>query len=66
MNIDRRRLRIELARRELVQRDLAVLLGVAPTTLSGWLTGASRIPEGLPERIELALKLDHGSLAKIR
>lgn len=64
MNIDTHLLRIELVRRQLDQRDLAGLLGVAPTTLSGWLTGASRAPEAIAERIEAALQLERGSLAR--
>lgn len=55
-------LRVELARVELTHADLAVKLGVAPTTLSTWLRGAHPPPPDLTERIERALRLPTGRL----
>ena len=44
------------------QRDLAKRLGVADTTLSGWLRGAHPAAPDLAERIERALGLSPGAL----
>lgn len=46
---------IELARRNMRQRDLARLLKVPPTTLSDWLTEAHPGPQDLRTRIMSAL-----------
>ncbi len=46
---------IELARAGLTQRQLAQQLGVPPTTLSTWLTGAHPAPGDLSTRIATAL-----------
>jgi len=62
MLVDHRTLRVELARRGFTQTLLAHLLGVPPTTLSTWLTGAHPAPPDLPHRIETALELPRGAL----
>lgn len=46
---------VELARRWMSQRTLAERLGVAPSTLSGWLIGVHRGPPDLVEKIARAL-----------
>ncbi len=46
---------VELARAGLTQRQLAQQLGVPPTTLSTWLTGAHPAPGNLSARIATAL-----------
>jgi transcriptional regulator with XRE-family HTH domain len=56
-------LRIELARQQLTQAELAQALGVAPTTLSSWLGRRHPAPNGLAARIEQALGLPAGALA---
>lgn len=53
---------VELAKAGLSQTALAQKLGVAPTSLSGWLCGSHPPPNDLFERIEKALKLSPGSL----
>jgi DNA-binding transcriptional regulator YdaS (Cro superfamily) len=55
---------VELARAGLSQADLAHRMGVRPTTLSGWLTGASPAPTGLAADIEQALGLVPGALPR--
>jgi transcriptional regulator with XRE-family HTH domain len=57
-----RALRMELARRNMRQQALAHLLGVAPSTLSGWLHGAYPPPKNLAARIEAALKVKRGRI----
>lgn len=57
------KLRVELARRRMTQRDLAKEIGVAPTTLSGWVTGAHAGPSDLPRVLAKALGADRASLA---
>lgn len=57
-------IRIELARRGWRQADLAEKLGIRPTTLSSWLSGSYDGPPDLTQRIEVALGLDGGALAK--
>lgn len=52
----RREIAIELAKRDMRQRDLARLLNVPPTTLSDWLTGAHPSPPDLAERVRNALR----------
>ena len=61
--LDRRTLRVELARRDLTQTRLAGMLGVPPTSLSTWLSGAHPAPADLASRIETALGLSRGALA---
>jgi transcriptional regulator with XRE-family HTH domain len=53
---------VELAKAGLSQTALAQKLGVAPTSLSGWLCGSHPAPDDLVERIEKALKLSAGCL----
>lgn len=53
---------VELARRDLRQRDLARLLHTPDTTLSDWLRGAHPAPPDLSTRIERAFKLPAGTL----
>jgi DNA-binding transcriptional regulator YdaS (Cro superfamily) len=55
-------LAVELARAGRTQTELAVLLGVPPTTLSTWLTGAHPAPVNLASRIECTLGLRRGLL----
>lgn len=55
---------VELARRSMRQRDLARLLKTPDTTLSDWLRGAHPAPADLPTRIERALGLPAGALAR--
>ena len=62
-HLDRRAYRIALASCGLTQSRLAQKLGVAPSTLSGWVTGSTQPPEGWVQRLELALGVGHGSLA---
>lgn len=56
-------LKVELARAELTHAELAMRLGVAPTTLSTWLRAAHPAPADLAERIERSLHLRRGTLA---
>lgn len=56
-------LAIELARVGLTQRELAQQMGVPPTTLSTWLTGAHPPPSDLARRIAEALGVDPAQLA---
>ena len=60
--IDLANLRGELARRGLKQVDLAAMLKVSPTTLSGHLRGRHPAPADLVERIESALGMMRGTL----
>jgi len=55
---------VELARRGLCQRDLARSLEVPDTSLSDWLRSVHPAPDDLRERIERALGLPTGRLAK--
>lgn len=57
------KLRVELARRQMTQRDLAKEIGVAPTTLSGWVTGSHSCPSDLPSVLAKALGTDPAALA---
>ena len=57
------KLRVELARRQMTQRDLAKKIGVAPTTLSGWVTGSHSGPSDLPRVLAKALGTDPSTLA---
>ncbi len=59
----RRLVLVELARREMRQRELARRINVPDTTLSDWLRGAHPAPADLPRRIEQALELEPGALA---
>lgn len=63
MNLNRTALRVELARRDLKQADLAQMIGMAPTTFSGWITGRHAPPEDLVGILEKKLKLPKGTLA---
>lgn len=63
LRIDPRRLKMELAAREMTQADLARRLGYATTTLSGWLHLRHPGPPDLAERIEAEFDLLPGSLA---
>lgn len=56
-------LNVELARAGATQTTLAMKLGVAPTSLSGWLCGRHPAPKDLAERIERALKIPRGTLS---
>lgn len=56
-------IRIELARKGWRQTDLAAKIGVRPTTLSSWLSGAYVGPPDLMKRLEAALGLPTGALA---
>lgn len=56
-------LNVELARAGLTQTALAMKIGVAPTSLSGWLCGRHPAPIDLVERIERALKIPRGTLS---
>ena len=56
-------LRVELARRNLTQTQLAQLMGLPPTTLSSWVRGAHPAPDDLTRKIEKALGLAGGALA---
>jgi hypothetical protein len=56
-------LRIALLRRGLTQVDLAALVRLPPTTLSGYLLGRHPMPSDLTTRIEEALDLPSGVLA---
>lgn len=62
MPLDRRTLRVELARRDLTQTRLAGMLGVPPTSLSTWLRGEHPAPPDLKRKIETALGLSAGTL----
>ncbi|MBN1208533.1 MAG: helix-turn-helix transcriptional regulator [Myxococcaceae bacterium] len=55
-------LAVELARAGMTQRELARLLGVPPTTLSTWLSGAHPAPPDLPSRISTAMGLERSLL----
>ncbi|MDX2013664.1 MAG: helix-turn-helix transcriptional regulator [Myxococcaceae bacterium] len=60
--LNQKEYRIALASAGLTQVRLAQKLGVAPSTLSGWVTGAATPPEGWLDRLELALELPQGAL----
>jgi transcriptional regulator with XRE-family HTH domain len=53
---------VALAKSGMSQRDLAHRLGVADTTLSGWLCGAHPPPKDLAVLIEEALGMRRGEL----
>lgn len=57
MNINLVSLRVELAKQQMTQRGLARILGIAPTTLSGWLL-AGHAPPDVVERLAGALCVD--------
>jgi ribosome-binding protein aMBF1 (putative translation factor) len=63
MTLNRTALRVELARRDLKQADLAQMIGKAPTTFSGWITGRHAPPDNLVVILEKTLKLPRGTLA---
>jgi hypothetical protein len=66
--IDLKSLRVELAKQDLRQQDLAGLLEeklnrtVPVTTLGSWLRGVARQPDGLRDAIECVLRLPTGAL----
>src|SRR2546428_4934721 len=62
MPVDGDALRVELARRDLTQTQLALLMKLPPTTLSTWIRGAHPAPSDLAGRIEKALGLAAGVL----
>lgn len=62
--IDTAELRAQLARRGLTQLDLARLLGHPVSTFGNWFRGAHPAPADLVARIERALGLAAGTLAK--
>jgi transcriptional regulator with XRE-family HTH domain len=64
--IDRMKLRIELARKDMVQADIAKMIGTMPTTLSSWLNGRHAAPGDLARRIERALGIRAGALSATR
>jgi plasmid maintenance system antidote protein VapI len=64
MPVDVDALRIELARRNLTQTQLAQLMKLPPTTLSSWVRGAHPAPDDLARMIEKALGLSAGALAE--
>ena len=55
-------LRVELARRDWSQNELARRIGTKPNTLSDWLLGNRKAPEDLLRRIERALGVPANSL----
>ncbi len=55
---------VELARRRMRQRDLAALMKVPDTTLSDWLRSQHPAPIDLATRIERALGIAPGALAR--
>lgn len=60
--IDIRELRVELARRDLTQGELATRISTRPSTLSSWLRGVNPPPPQFRERVEEALGLHPGAL----
>ena len=62
MELDRIRLKVALAERQLTQGELAHKLNVAPSTLSGWVNGFATPPSNWIRRIEQALGLPCGAL----
>jgi predicted transcriptional regulator len=64
--IDLTALRAELARRGMTQVDLALVLRVSPTTLSGHLRGRHPAPSDLIDRIESVLGIQRGTLCAAR
>ena len=61
----KRVVRIELAKQDLNQAQLAKKMGVSSTTLSDWLRGSHPGPADLHALIEKALKLPLGHLEKM-
>lgn len=61
--LDHTRYKIALAGANLTQAKAAQRIGVASSTLSGWVTGATRPPDGWVRRLETALGLGPGQLA---
>lgn len=62
MELDRVRLKIALAERQLTQGRLAQRLNIAPSTLSGWVNGFATPPNNWIRRLEQALGLPAGAL----
>lgn len=60
--IDRPELLAQLARRDLTQTQLAMLMRVRPSTFSSWARGINPAPEGFRESVEDALGLERGTL----
>lgn len=64
IRIDRVALRIELARQGLTQTELALRMGVAPSTLGSWLRNVAPAPAGLPEEVAGVLNCSVRALEK--
>ena len=64
MDLDFTKLRVELVKKGWTQVDLARVLGLRPSTFSGWARGVYPAPGDLTARIEGALGLESGTLAK--
>jgi transcriptional regulator with XRE-family HTH domain len=62
MELDRVRLKVALAERQLTQGKLAQRLNIAPSTLSGWVNGLATPPTNWIRRVEQALGLPGGAL----
>jgi transcriptional regulator with XRE-family HTH domain len=62
MELDRVRLKVALAERQLTQGKLAQRLNIAPSTLSGWVNGFATPPRNWVGRVEQALGLPGGTL----
>ena len=62
MVLDRTRLRVALAERQLTQGRLAQRLNIAPSTLSGWVNGLATPPNNWVRLVEQALGLPGGAL----
>lgn len=62
VQINQRAYRIALASAGITQVRLAQKLGVAPSTLSGWVTGAASPPDGWLDRLEDSLAVPLGAL----
>lgn len=62
MELDRVRLKVALAERQLTQGQLAQRLNIAPSTLSGWVNGYATPPRNWVGRVEQALGLPGGAL----
>lgn len=59
-------LRIELARCDMPQAQLAIRLGHPPSTLGSWVRGIAPTPPDLVARIEKELGLKAGSIKQRR
>lgn len=61
--VDPDRLRVALATAALTRQELALRLGLPPSTLGSWLRGVAPAPPDLAARIECALGLEPGALS---